>query len=240
MFMAVISAAKIKRFEVDFALMKAIIDAQGLVKRFGKIEVLKGVDLKIPAGQLTTISGASGAGKTTLLQILGTLDRADEGSLFIAGQDVKQISGRALSAFRNQQIGFIFQFHRLLPEFTAVENVLMPAWVAGEDGRKTRGRAERLLRDLGLGDRLTHRPDALSGGEQQRVAAARALMNSPSVVLADEPTGNLDTDNSDALFDLFTELRDREGQTIVVVTHDPLLAARGDASISLTDGRVGA
>ena len=127
MFIAVISAAKVKRFEVDFALMKAIIDAQGLVKRFGKIEVLKGVDLKIPAGQLTTISGASGAGKTTLLQILGTLDRADEGSLFIADQDVKQISGRALSAFRNQQIGFIFQFHRLLPEFTAGENVLMPA-----------------------------------------------------------------------------------------------------------------
>lgn len=215
-----------------------MIQARGIVKRFGALEILRSVDLDIPANQISAIVGPSGAGKTTLLQILGTLEAPDAGTLTINGQRVDRLQGRALADFRNRHIGFVFQFHRLLPEFTAVENVLMPAWIAGADDRKTRDRAERLLRDLGLGDRLQHRPQALSGGEQQRVAAARALMNDPAVVLADEPTGNLDTSNADGLFDLFTELRDREGQTFVIVTHNLHLAGRADHTLTMRDGRI--
>lgn len=215
-----------------------MIEARGIRKQFGDLEVLKNIDLDIRSQEITSIVGASGAGKTTLLQIIGTLDAPDAGELKIRGQHVNGLKGRHLSAFRNSNIGFIFQFHRLLQEFSALENVLMPAWVAGKDDQVTKDRASGLLRDLGLGDRLTHLPAQLSGGEQQRVAAARSLMNSPAVVLADEPTGNLDSGNADSLFDLFLELRDREGQTFVVVTHNERLAARGDRTVSMRDGLI--
>jgi lipoprotein-releasing system ATP-binding protein len=213
-----------------------MIEARGIRKQFGDLEVLKNIDLDIRSQEITAIVGASGAGKTTLLQIIGTLDAPDAGELKIRGQHVIGLKGRSLSAFRNSNIGFIFQFHRLLQEFSALENVLMPAWVAGKDDQITKDRASGLLRDLGLGDRLTHLPAQLSGGEQQRVAAARSLMNNPAIVLADEPTGNLDSGNADSLFDLFLELRDREGQTFVVVTHNERLAARGDRTVSMRDG----
>jgi lipoprotein-releasing system ATP-binding protein len=213
-----------------------MIEAHGITKEYGDLKVLKGIDLQIPSGQITSIVGASGAGKTTLLQILGTLDQADRGELRIRNQAVSGLKGKTLAAFRNQHIGFIFQFHRLLPEFSALENVLMPAWVAGLDDKKTKDRAAGLLRDLGMGSRLSHRPAELSGGEQQRVAAARALMNAPAVVLADEPTGNLDSGNAESLFDLFVELRNREGQTFVVVTHNERLAKRGDQTAYMADG----
>ena len=215
-----------------------MIEARGIRKQFGDLEVLKNIDLDIRSQEITSIVGASGAGKTTLLHILGTLDAPDAGELKIRGEHVIGLKGRNLSAFRNSNIGFIFQFHRLLQEFSALENVLMPAWVAGKDDQVTKDRASGLLRDLGLGDRLTHLPAQLSGGEQQRVAAARSLMNNPAVVLADEPTGNLDSGNADSLFDLFVELRDREGQTFVVVTHNEKLAARGDRTVSMRDGLI--
>ena len=216
----------------------AVISARGLVKRYGSLEVLRGIDLDIASGAITAIVGPSGAGKTTLLQLLGTLDRPDAGTLTVQSTRVDALRPRELAAFRNAHIGFIFQFHRLLAEFSALENVLLPAWVGGKDDATTRSRAERLLRDLGLGDRLTHRPAALSGGEQQRVAAARALMNNPAVILADEPTGNLDSDNAEALFDLFRELRDREGATFAVVTHNDALAATADRIVRMRDGRI--
>lgn len=215
-----------------------MIEARAIRKQFGDLEVLKNIDLDIRSQEITSIVGASGAGKTTLLQILGTLDAPDAGELKIRGEHVNGLKGRNLSAFRNSNIGFIFQFHRLLQEFSALENVLMPAWVAGKDDQITKDRASGLLRDLGLGDRLTHLPAQLSGGEQQRVAAARSLMNNPAVVLADEPTGNLDSGNADSLFDLFVELRNREGQTFVVVTHNEKLAARGDRTVSMRDGLI--
>ena len=215
-----------------------MIEARGIVKSFGDVRVLKGVDLDIEQHKITSISGASGAGKTTLLQILGTLHTPDAGSLTIGGTQVDGLQGKALAEFRNRRIGFIFQFHRLLPEFSAVENVLMPAWIQGNDSSLHKSRAERLLKDLGLGSRLHHLPNQLSGGEQQRVAAARALMNEPDVVLADEPTGNLDSGNADSLFELFVELRDREGQTFVVVTHNEAMASRGDARLHLVDGNI--
>lgn len=215
-----------------------IIEARNVQKSFGDVQVLRGIDLAIPSGGITAVVGASGAGKTTLLQILGTLLAPDAGTLTLRGTDVTRMKGKALAAFRNQHIGFIFQFHRLLPEFNALENVMMPAWVAGRDDRKARDRAERLLRDLGLGDRLTHAPAALSGGEQQRVAAARALMNEPAVILADEPTGNLDSGNANSLFTLFQELRDREGATFVVVTHNLDLASSADQTLHIRDGRI--
>lgn len=215
-----------------------MIRASGIVKHLGGLEILKGIDLDISSGQISSIVGPSGAGKTTLLQILGTLEAPDAGTLEIAGTRVDQLHGRALAAFRNRHIGFVFQFHRLLPEFTALENVLMPAWIAGTDERKARHRATSLLADLGLSDRASHKPEALSGGEQQRIAVARALMNEPAVVLADEPTGNLDSANAETLFSLFAELRDRHGQTFVVVTHNPALAAQTDRVIHLADGRV--
>jgi len=215
-----------------------VISARGLVRRYGTLEVLRGIDLDIASGAITAIVGPSGAGKTTLLQLLGTLDRPDAGTLTVQSTRVDALRPRELAAFRNAHIGFIFQFHRLLAEFSALENVLLPAWVAGKDDATTRGRAERLLRDLGLGDRLAHRPTALSGGEQQRVAAARALMNNPAVILADEPTGNLDSDNAEALFDLFRELRDREGATFAVVTHNDALAATADRIVRMRDGRI--
>ena len=215
-----------------------MIQARGIAKKFGSFEVLKGIDLDIPKGEITSIVGASGAGKTTLLQILGTLNTPDAGTLRIGGQEVHALNRKQLAAFRNKHIGFIFQFHRLLPEFTALENVLMPAWIAGNDGKEYEQYATQLLVDLGLQDHLKQSPSTLSGGEQQRVAAARALMNRPSVVLADEPTGNLDSGNADSLFDLFVELRDRVQQTFIVVTHNEKLAQRGDHLIKLADGKL--
>ncbi len=215
-----------------------MIQARGIDKRFGELHILRAVDLDIPAHQISAIVGPSGAGKTTLLQILGTLEQPDAGTLTIAGTSVAGLHGKALADFRNRRIGFVFQFHRLLPEFSALENVLIPAWIHGANDRKTRDRAERLLRDLGLGDRLLHKPQALSGGEQQRVAAARALMNDPAVVLADEPTGNLDSANAESLFDLFTELKNREGQTFAIVTHNLQLASRADQTLKMHDGKI--
>ncbi len=214
-----------------------MIEARGLTKSFGDLEVLRGIDLDIRRNEITAITGASGAGKTTLLQILGTLHSPDAGQLRIGDQHIESLKGSELAAFRNQRIGFIFQFHRLLPEFSALENVLMPAWISGQDGSLEKARAERLLKDLGMGDRMHHAPNKLSGGEQQRVAAARALMNQPDVVLADEPTGNLDSGNADSLFNLFEELRDREGQTFVVVTHNNAMAKRGNRTLHMADGQ---
>ncbi|HBL37975.1 MAG TPA: lipoprotein-releasing system ATP-binding protein LolD [Flavobacteriales bacterium] len=214
-----------------------MIEARGLTKSFGDLEVLRGIDLDIRRNEITAITGASGAGKTTLLQILGTLHSPDAGQLRIGNQHIESLKGSELAAFRNQRIGFIFQFHRLLPEFSALENVLMPAWISGQDGSLEKARAERLLKDLGMGDRMHHAPNKLSGGEQQRVAAARALMNQPDVVLADEPTGNLDSGNADSLFNLFEELRDREGQTFVVVTHNNAMAKRGNRTLHMADGQ---
>lgn len=215
-----------------------MIQARGIVKRFGSLQVLKGIDLDIQKGDITSIVGASGAGKTTLLQILGTLNTPDAGTLRIGNEDVHTLGRKQLAAFRNQHIGFIFQFHRLLPEFTALENVLMPAWIGGHDQKDAEEYATKLLVDLGLKDHLNQSPGTLSGGEQQRVAAARALMNRPSVVLADEPTGNLDSGNADSLFDLFIELQERVQQTFIVVTHNEQLAQRGNHILQLSDGKL--
>jgi lipoprotein-releasing system ATP-binding protein len=214
-----------------------VIQARGIVKRYGDLEVLSGVDLDVAQGEVISIVGPSGAGKTTLLQILGTLDLPDAGAVRIGGQSTEGLSRRALSAFRNTHIGFVFQFHRLLPEFSALENVMMPAWIAGQSPADASPRAEELLDELGLGHRLHHNPSELSGGEQQRVAVARALMNKPDVILADEPSGNLDSENAAMLHDLFFQLRDRHHQTIVLVTHNEQLAARADRTLRMADGQ---
>ena len=214
-----------------------MIQAENIVKKYGDLEVLRGVDLTVDSGEIVSIVGASGAGKTTLLQILGTLALPDAGSLSVGGQSTSGMSRRELSAFRNAHLGFVFQFHRLLPEFNALENVMMPAWIAGQKDNGTRSRATQLLKELGLGHRLDHNPAELSGGEQQRVAVARALMNEPSVLLADEPSGNLDSENASALHDLFFDLRARLGQTIVLVTHNENLANRADRMLRRADGR---
>jgi lipoprotein-releasing system ATP-binding protein len=214
-----------------------MIQATNIVKRFGDLEVLRGVNLTVKSGEIVSIVGASGAGKTTLLQILGTLDVPDSGEVSVDGESTAGLSRRELSAFRNAHMGFVFQFHRLLPEFNALENVLMPAWIGGAPQRESRERAAQLLDDLGLGHRLDHNPSELSGGEQQRVAVARALMNQPSVLLADEPSGNLDSENAAKLHDLFFELRERHGQTIVLVTHNEQLAQRADRMLRMADGQ---
>ena len=213
-----------------------MIQAQNIVKRYGELEVLRGVDFHVESGEVVSIVGASGAGKTTLLQILGTLDLPDTGSLTIDGHPTTGLSRKQLSEFRNRNLGFVFQFHRLLPEFNALENVLMPAWIGGQSTSQARPRAEQLLQDLGLSHRLNHNPAELSGGEQQRVAVARALMNSPKVLFADEPSGNLDSENAAMLHDLFFELREKTGQTIVMVTHNEDLANRADRSLRMADG----
>ena len=214
-----------------------MIQARNLVKRFGDLEVLRGVDLDVAEGEIVSIVGASGAGKTTLLQLLGTLDLPDAGEIRIGGQSTAGLSRRALSRFRNENLGFVFQFHRLLPEFNALENVMMPAWIAGTSPADATPRASELLHELGLGHRLDHTPSELSGGEQQRVAVARALMNNPNVLLADEPSGNLDSENAAVLHDLFFDVRKRFGQTIVLVTHNEQLAARADRTLRMADGR---
>ncbi|MBP1675624.1 MAG: transporter related protein [Bacteroidetes bacterium] len=215
-----------------------MIKAVNIHKSFGSLEVLKGVDLEIRKGEIVSIVGPSGAGKTTLLQILGTLDKADEGEVIIDGQDFSRFNEKKLAAFRNQHIGFIFQFHQLLPEFTALENVMIPALIAGTDSRKAKARALELLDYLGLSERITHKPSELSGGEKQRVAVARALVNQPSVILADEPSGSLDSKNKEELHRLLFDLRDKFGLTLVIVTHDKELALLSDRVIEMKDGLV--
>ncbi len=216
----------------------SILSIRNIHKSFGALEVLKGIDTDIARGEIVSIVGASGAGKTTLLQVMGTLLRPDEGSITLADTDVTRLGDAALSRFRNQHIGFIFQFHQLLPEFTALENVMLPALIAGQSKRAAATRAAELLDFMGLTARAEHKPTELSGGEQQRVAAARALTNRPDIVFADEPTGSLDTHNRSELQALFFRLRRELGQTFVIVTHDEQFAAQTDRCIRLADGRV--
>ena len=215
-----------------------MIDIKGITKSFGSLQVLKGIDLHINKGEVVSIVGPSGAGKTTLLQIIGTLDRPDEGSVVVDGIDVSKLSQRKLSDFRNQHIGFVFQFHQLLPEFTALENIMIPAFIAGKSRKEAKARAEELLDFMGLSERAHHKPAELSGGEKQRVAVARALVNNPAVSLADEPSGSLDSHNQAELHQLFFDLRDKFGQTFVIVTHDEGLASITDRTIHLKDGMV--
>ena len=214
-----------------------LISAQGITKSFGSLQVLRGLDLQVAPGEVVAIMGASGAGKTTLLQILGTLLRPDGGSLEIDGTDVLALSQKEIASFRGRRIGFVFQAHHLLPEFSAEENVMIPALIAGVSGRDARARARELLERVGLSERLTHKPGELSGGEQQRVAIARALVNAPAVIFADEPTGNLDSTTKDQIHSLLFDLRRDLGQTQLIVTHDPALAALCDRTVRMKDGQ---
>ena len=215
-----------------------MIKAQNIHKSFGSLEVLKGVSLNVAPAEVVSIVGPSGAGKTTLLQILGTLSPMDSGSLSINGVHIESLSDKQLSDFRNRQIGFVFQFHHLLPEFTALENIMMPALIARRNPKQVEREAAELLKMMNLSERASHKPSALSGGEQQRVAIARALINRPALLLADEPSGNLDTKNRDEIHSLFFRLRDELGQTTLIVTHDEGLAAMADRKISMIDGKI--
>ena len=217
---------------------QTMIEIRNIKKSYGELQVLKGIDLVIPEKKIITIVGASGAGKSTLLHILGTLDAPDSGEIWYDRENIATYSSNKLSAFRNNNIGFVFQFHHLLPEFTALENVCMPAWIKGMGKKNAEQKALELLERLGLRDRISHKPSELSGGEQQRVSVARALINSPKVVLADEPSGNLDTHTKNELHKLFFTLRDELNQTFVIVTHDTELAAMSDWKISLCDGKI--
>ena len=215
-----------------------MINVEGITKSFGSIQVLKGIDLHISKGEVVSIVGPSGAGKTTLLQIMGTLDKADSGSVVINGVDTTSLSKNKLADFRNQNIGFVFQFHQLLPEFTAEENILLPSLIAGTKRSEAIARCAELLKFLGMSDRATHKPTELSGGEKQRIAVARALINNPAVVFADEPSGSLDTTNKAELHQLFFDLRNQYGQTFVIVTHDEGLSKITDRTIHLRDGLI--
>ena len=215
-----------------------MIELKNIRKSFGTLEMLKGIDLTIGKGEVVSIVGPSGAGKTTLLQIMGTLDKADSGQVLINGTEVSTLKEKEQAAFRNRQIGFVFQFHQLLPEFTALENVMIPALIAGESSAEATRKAKEMLEYMGLAGRATHKPAELSGGEKQRVAVARALINRPAVILADEPSGSLDTQNKQELHQLFFELRDKLGQTFVIVTHDEELAKLTDRTIPMKDGRI--
>ncbi len=215
-----------------------MIKIENVTKSFGSLQVLKGIDLQIGKGEVVSIVGPSGAGKTTLLQIMGTLDEPDAGTVTIDGTVVSRLREKELSAFRNKRIGFVFQFHQLLPEFTALENVMIPAFIAGVSDKEATARAEEILQFMGLADRASHKPNELSGGEKQRVAVARALINNPAVILADEPSGSLDTQNKEELHQLFFDLRNRFGQTFVIVTHDENLARITDRTIHMVDGKI--
>ena len=215
-----------------------MIKLEGITKSFGSLQVLKGIDLEINKGEIVSIVGPSGAGKTTLLQIMGTLDEADAGTVQMDGTVVSRMKEKELSAFRNKNIGFVFQFHQLLPEFTALENVMIPALIAGVSSKEANDRATKILDFMGLVDRASHKPNELSGGEKQRVAVARALINDPAVILADEPSGSLDTHNKEDLHQLFFDLRDRLGQTFVIVTHDEGLAKITDRTVHMVDGMI--
>lgn len=213
-----------------------MLQATNIWKSYGKVEVLKGVNMSLKAGEVVALVGSSGAGKSTLLQILGTLDEADEGEVQFDSQSLKRLSKDAKAAFRNQSLGFIFQFHHLLPEFTALENVAMPALIKGVSFPESSAKATQLLARLGLAERINHKPSELSGGEQQRVSVARALMNDPRLILADEPTGNLDTTNSESLYDLFIRLARELGTAFLIATHNPALASRSDRVLNIRDG----
>ena len=215
-----------------------MIHLEGITKSFGSLQVLKGIDLEITQGEVVSIVGPSGAGKTTLLQIMGTLDSPDAGMINIDGTNVSQMKEKELSAFRNKHIGFVFQFHQLLPEFTALENVMIPAFIAGVPTEEASMRAMEILDFMGLKERASHKPNELSGGEKQRVAVARALINQPAVILADEPSGSLDSHNKEELHQLFFDLRNRFGQTFVIVTHDEALAKITDRTIHMVDGNI--
>ncbi|HNA01477.1 MAG TPA: ABC transporter ATP-binding protein [Ferruginibacter sp.] len=215
-----------------------MLTAVNIQKKYGQLAVLKGVDISVDKGEIVSIVGSSGAGKSTLLHILGTLDKADSGSISMDGQRIESLSGKKLAAFRNNHIGFVFQFHHLLPEFTALENVCIPGWIAGKAKKEVQARAVELLNTLGLGDRLENKPQQLSGGEQQRVAVARALVNDPMIVMADEPTGNLDSTNARELHQLFIDLRNQFRQTFLIVTHNEELARLSDRILHMKDGKI--
>lgn len=213
-----------------------MLNATGIYKKYGSLEILKGIDLHVKAGEIVSIVGSSGAGKTTLLQILGTLDKADQGNITISNTNLTRLSGRKMAQFRNENIGFIFQFHQLLPEFTAIENVMLPALIKGDSKSDAKIKAEKYLEILGLSNRASHQPHELSGGEQQRISVARALINQPKVIFADEPSGNLDSVNSETLHALFFELREQFNHTFVIVTHNEVLANMADRKLKMLDG----